>query len=129
MLSKAPDSLKVISRYGAGVDRVDMPAATAKGIKVTNTPGTNSVAVCELAFALMLCAARNIPSCMLRLRKANGREARELSFAEDAWHCRHGCDWKESRNTRKSVRMTVNAYDPYFDEAFAKEKRNRQDGP
>ena len=35
VLSKAPDSLKVISRYGAGVDRVDMPAATAKGIKVT----------------------------------------------------------------------------------------------
>ena len=69
VLSKAPDSLKVISRYGAGVDRVDMPAATAKGIKVTNTPGTNSVAVCELAFALMLCAARNIPKLHAAVEK------------------------------------------------------------
>ena len=51
----------MISRYGAGVDRVDMAAAKKKGIVVTNTPGTNAVAVCELAFGLMLSAARSIP--------------------------------------------------------------------
>ena len=46
-LADAPASLKVISRYGAGVDRVDLAAAKQKGIVVTNTPGTNSTAVCE----------------------------------------------------------------------------------
>ena len=61
VIENAPASLKMISRYGAGVDRVDIPAATAKGIKVANTPGANSRAVCELAFGLMLAAARSIP--------------------------------------------------------------------
>src|SRR5699024_7838484 len=50
--------LKVISRYGAGVDRVDLEAARARGIKVTNTPGVNAEAVGELAFGLVLAAAR-----------------------------------------------------------------------
>ena len=55
---EACDHLQVISRYGAGVDRVDLAAAKAKGIKVTNTPGANAEAVGELAFALILSCAR-----------------------------------------------------------------------
>ena len=50
--------LKIISRYGAGVDSVDLAAAKAKGIPVTNTPGANSQAVAELAFGHMLSLAR-----------------------------------------------------------------------
>lgn len=53
--------LKVIARYGAGVDRVDLIAARAKDIIVTNTPGANASAVAELTIGLMLAAARNIP--------------------------------------------------------------------
>ncbi|MHC4917632.1 MAG: phosphoglycerate dehydrogenase [Planctomycetota bacterium] len=52
--------LKVISRYGVGVDRVDLETAKAKGVVVTNTPGANSVSVAELAVGLMLSLARNI---------------------------------------------------------------------
>jgi len=55
------DNLKIISRYGAGVDRVDLEKAKVKSIIVTNTPGTNAVAVCELAFGLMLSLSRAIP--------------------------------------------------------------------
>lgn len=58
----AADRLKVISRYGVGVDQVDLTAARARGIIVTNTPGANSVAVAELAVGLMLALARSIPS-------------------------------------------------------------------
>jgi D-3-phosphoglycerate dehydrogenase len=58
---QAADQLKVIARYGSGVDRVDVEAAKARGIVVTNTPGANSVSVAELALGLMLGVARSIP--------------------------------------------------------------------
>ena len=53
--------LKVISRYGVGYDRVDVEAARKHNVIVTNTPGVNSEAVGELAFALILAVARKIP--------------------------------------------------------------------
>ncbi len=56
----AANRLKVIARYGVGVDRVDVKAATKKGIVVTNTPGANSVAVAELTIALMLALGREL---------------------------------------------------------------------
>src|SRR5689334_14734874 len=51
---KNADRLKVIARYGVGVDNVDLCTAKEKGIVVTNTPGANSVSVAELALGLML---------------------------------------------------------------------------
>lgn len=57
---QAADKLKVIARYGAGVDNVDLPAAQEKGIVVTNTPGANSVSVAELTIALILALARQL---------------------------------------------------------------------
>lgn len=57
---KAAKNLKVIARYGTGVDRVDIKAARKAGIYVTNTPGANSVSVAELTIGLAIAAARNI---------------------------------------------------------------------
>jgi len=57
---EAAGRLQVIARYGVGVDRVDVEAATKRGIVVTNTPGANSVAVAELTIALMLALGRRI---------------------------------------------------------------------
>ena len=56
----AADRLKVIARYGVGFDRVDVAAATQRGIVVTNTPGANSAAVAELTIGLMLALARRV---------------------------------------------------------------------
>lgn len=53
--------LKVISRFGAGVENVDLEAATAHRVVVTNTPGANSVAVAELTMGLILSLVRQIP--------------------------------------------------------------------
>lgn len=57
----AADNLKVIGRAGTGVDNIDVPAATQRGIVVMNTPGGNTVTTAEHAFALMMALARNIP--------------------------------------------------------------------
>src|SRR5438034_3230014 len=53
--------LKVIGRAGIGVDNVDIPAATAKGVIVMNTPFGNSITAAEHAITLMLALARQIP--------------------------------------------------------------------
>lgn len=54
-------NLKVIGRAGIGVDNVDIPASTAKGIIVMNTPFGNSITTAEHAISLMLALARQIP--------------------------------------------------------------------
>jgi D-3-phosphoglycerate dehydrogenase len=54
-------NLKVIGRAGIGVDNVDIPAATARGIIVMNTPFGNSITTAEHAITLMLALARQIP--------------------------------------------------------------------
>ena len=54
--------LKVIGRAGIGVDNVDIPAATAKGIIVMNTPFGNSITTAEHAITLMLALARADPA-------------------------------------------------------------------
>jgi len=52
--------LRVIARYGVGIDSVDLAAARERGIIVTNTPGANAVSVAELALGMMLALARNL---------------------------------------------------------------------
>lgn len=58
---EAANTLRIISRYGAGVDRVDLETARRCGITVTNTPVANSDSVADLAVGLMLSVARQIP--------------------------------------------------------------------
>jgi D-3-phosphoglycerate dehydrogenase len=60
-LIDAAPKLRAIARAGTGVDNVDVPAASARGIVVMNAPGANSVSVAELAMALVLALARHIP--------------------------------------------------------------------
>ncbi|MBI2235650.1 MAG: phosphoglycerate dehydrogenase [Magnetospirillum sp.] len=57
----AAAKLKVVGRAGIGVDNVDVPAATARGIVVMNTPFGNSITTAEHAIALMFALARDIP--------------------------------------------------------------------
>jgi D-3-phosphoglycerate dehydrogenase len=59
-LLAAADVLKVVGRAGTGLDNVDIPAATAKGVIVMNTPGQNSNAAAELALGHIFALARHI---------------------------------------------------------------------
>ena len=54
-------NLKVVGRAGIGVDNVDIPAATARGVVVMNTPFGNSITTAEHAIALMFALARQLP--------------------------------------------------------------------
>jgi len=57
----AATNLKVVGRAGIGVDNVDLPAATARGVVVMNTPFGNSITTAEHAIALMFALARQLP--------------------------------------------------------------------
>ena len=57
----AAAQLRVIGRAGAGVDNIDLSAATRKGVLVMNTPRANSVSAAEHAFALLMALARRLP--------------------------------------------------------------------
>jgi D-3-phosphoglycerate dehydrogenase len=61
-LLELADNLKVIGRAGIGVDNVDVPAATQRGIVVMNTPLGNSITTAEHAIALMFALARQLPA-------------------------------------------------------------------
>src|SRR5206468_3744203 len=61
-LIDAAPHLRLIARAGTGVDNVDVPAATARGIVVMNAPGANSVSVAEHAMGLILSLARPVPA-------------------------------------------------------------------
>jgi D-3-phosphoglycerate dehydrogenase len=61
-LLESPGHLKAVVRAGVGVDNIDVPAATRKGIVVMNTPGGNTVSAAEHTIALMLALARHIPA-------------------------------------------------------------------
>lgn len=60
-LIEAAPRLKAIARAGVGVDNVDLPKATAKGVVVMNTPGGNTISTAEHVFGLMLALTRHIP--------------------------------------------------------------------
>ena len=60
-LLEAASALKVVGRAGIGVDNVDIPAATARGVVVMNTPFGNSITTAEHAIALMFALARQLP--------------------------------------------------------------------
>ena len=55
------EKLKIIGRAGVGVDNIDVPAATERGIIVINSPDGNTIAATEHTFAMMLSVSRNIP--------------------------------------------------------------------
>jgi len=84
------DALRLVIRAGAGVDNIDLDAATARGVYVANCPGMNSSAVAELTWALILSADRRVPDQVAELRagawnkkeysKARGLRGRTLGI-------------------------------------------------
>lgn len=118
----AGDRLKVVARFGIGLDSVDIQAATELGIAVTNTPGASKVAVAELAIAHMFSLSRQLPQHHAST-KAGGWERRlgtEL-FGKTLGVMGLGNIGKEVARRAVSLGMGVVAYDTYWDDGFAAE--------
>src|SRR5580700_6446931 len=71
----AAGALKLVVRAGAGYNTIDVAGASRRGIYVSNCPGKNSVAVAELAFALILALDRRIPENVAALRQGQWNKA------------------------------------------------------
>lgn len=118
----ACEGLKVISRYGAGVDRVDLEAAKSKGIKVCNTPGANSQAVADLTMGLILSLARKIP--MLDRKTREGQWVRSTGIelgGKTIGILGLGAIGKSVAKRAQGFSMRVMAYDPYINEQYARD--------
>ncbi len=63
ILDKYPD-IKVLSNFGVGYDNIDVEAATARNVAVCNTPGVLTAATAEIAWALLMAAARRVPEAI-----------------------------------------------------------------
>lgn len=121
IIAKA-DKLKVIGRAGVGVDNVDVPAATKKGIIVMNAPGGNTISTCEQAFALMLAVARNIPFAHMSVKNKLWEKSKfkgtEL-YSKVLGVVGLGRIGKEVAKRAIAFGMEVLVYDPFITEEAA----------
>jgi D-3-phosphoglycerate dehydrogenase len=116
------EELRVISMNGVGLDRIDVAAATRRGVVVTRTPGSNADSVADLALALMLAQARHLPRHDRTMREGDwsrqrGRELRGQRLGLVGL----GAIGKKVALRALAFGMTVQAYDPYVDAAFCRE--------
>ncbi|TYP57853.1 hydroxyacid dehydrogenase [Thermosediminibacter litoriperuensis] len=122
VIENAP-KLKIISRTGAGVDNIDVKAATERGILVCNLPGVNNLSVCEHTLAMIMHLAKQLSFMDKAVRKGNWN-VRNLNLSVElegkvlgvvgmgnigalvAKKCHYG------------LGMRILAYDPYIKEKF-----------
>jgi D-3-phosphoglycerate dehydrogenase len=116
ILEQAKD-LKVIGRAGIGVDNVDIPAATARGIIVMNTPFGNSITTAEHAITLMLAMARQIPEADASTRAGKWEKNKFLGveiFGKTLGVIGCGNIGSIVADRALGLKMKVIAYDPYL---------------
>ncbi len=116
------DNMEVIGRAGAGVDNIDIEAATRKGIIVMNTPGGNTVSTAEHTMALILSMCRNVPQANQSLREGRwDRKKYKGSELQDKILGIIGLGkvGREVAIRAKAFGMNVIAYDPVLSEDVA----------
>src|SRR6476646_7677484 len=114
---RAAKNMKVIGRAGIGVDNVDIPAATAAGIIVMNTPFGNSITTAEHAIALMMALARDIPAANASTHAGKWEKNRFMGVeVTGKVFGLIGCGNIGSivAERAKGLKMRVLAYDPYL---------------
>lgn len=119
---EAAPKLKVVGRAGVGVDNIDLDAATKRGIIVINAPDGNTIATCELTFAMMMSTARSIPQAY---KKTTGGEWDRKSFVGVELRNKvlgvlgMGRIGSEVAKRAKAFGMDVYGFDPFLTEERA----------
>lgn len=113
----AADNLKVVGRAGIGVDNVDIPAATQRGIVVMNTPHGNSITTAEHAIAMMFALARQIPEADRSTQSGKWEKSRFMGVeltGKTLGVIGCGNIGAIVANRGQGLRMKVVAYDPFL---------------
>ncbi|MGD2126437.1 MAG: phosphoglycerate dehydrogenase [Desulfobacteraceae bacterium] len=114
---QAAQNLKVIGRAGIGLDNVDIPAASQRGIVVMNTPEGNTITTAEHTMAMIMALSRNIPQATASLREGKWEkkklQGREL-FNKILGLIGAGHIGRIVAERAKGMKMKVVVYDPYI---------------
>jgi D-3-phosphoglycerate dehydrogenase / 2-oxoglutarate reductase len=117
-------NLKYIGRGGSGVDTIDVPAASRKGIVVMNVPGGNTISVVELTIALMLSLIRHIPNANGDLKSGKWEKKKYMGselFQKTLGILGIGKIGSEVAKRCKAFSMKVIGYDPFISEDQARQ--------
>ncbi len=109
--------LRVIGRAGVGVDNIDVPAATQRGIVVLNSPEGNTVAACEHTWALLLALARRVPKAVASLSAGEWRRSEFMGvelYGKTLGIVGLGKIGREVAKRARAFEMKVIAYDPFL---------------
>ncbi len=118
----AAPHLRVIARYGVGINNVDLDAAAARGIIVTNTPGANAASVAELTIALMLNLLRPIQAAAAETRQGGWPRLKGVSLVgKTVGLLGLGAIGKEVARRLAGFDCAVLAYDVAADADFARQ--------
>jgi D-3-phosphoglycerate dehydrogenase len=123
VLEKATPRLKVLSKYGIGVDKIDVAACTELGIPVLFTPGVNHTTVAEHAFLLLLALEKNLLFHCDSTRSGGWkRQTGHELLGKTIGIAGLGRIGREVAIRAKAFGMRPVGYDVYWDEAFAAEQ-------
>mgnify|MGYP001549165835 CR=1 FL=1 len=114
---KAAKRLKVVGRAGIGVDNVDIPAATAAGVIVMNTPFGNSITTAEHAIALMMALARELPAANASTQAGKWEKNRFMGtelYGKTLGLIGAGNIGSIVADRARGLKMKVIAFDPYL---------------
>ena len=114
---RAAKKLKVVGRAGIGVDNVDIPAATAAGVIVMNTPFGNSITTAEHAVALMMALARELPAANASTHAGKWEKNRFMGtelYGKTLGLIGAGNIGSIVADRARGLKMKVVAFDPYL---------------
>lgn len=116
------ENLKVIGRAGIGVDNVDVPAASKKGIIVENTPGGNVVTTAEHAISMMCALTREIPQATASIKSGKWEKSRFMGselYRKTLGVIGCGNIGKIVADRALGLKMNVITYDPFLSDEAA----------
>jgi D-3-phosphoglycerate dehydrogenase len=122
---EAATRLKVIGRAGIGLDNVDLPVATKKGIVVMNTPQENAIAAAEHTIAMMLSISRKIPQATSSMKGGQWEKKKFMGvelYNKTLGLVGIGVIGTVVADRARGLKMKVIGYDPYLSPEVAEKK-------